>query len=143
MYFLDADSTLEKPMWRQLCTQQHNRDSTVRSATDSTELKFEGAGTLFANQSPLRYSVPFFYGRFRDMVLIYVFRPNENLRFTHSPSGGGLTVSQDDTNPAWDFQLIIPQPKTGQEYGLHGRLIYKRWIDRQDVLNRVSEYLAH
>ena len=89
-----------------------------------------------------RYSQPFFYGRFRDMVLIYVFRPNPHIRLTHSPSGGGVAASGEDTNPAWDFQLIIPKPKKGIEYDLVGRLIYKKWQDRADVLSEVSEYLS-
>jgi len=142
MYFLDAESNLEKPLWRQLCTQQHNRDSTVRNAHDPTKLTFEESGTLFANESPLRYSTPFFYGRFRDMVLIYVFQSTSNLRFTHSPSGGGVTSKGDDTNPAWDFQLIVPKPTAGQKYTLRGRMIYKKWEGRSNVLAEVSKYLA-
>ena len=141
MYFLDADSTRQKPLWRQLCTQQHNLNSTVRFAGDRIELSFESDDALFANESPLRYSAPFFYGRFRNMVLIYVFRPDPNLRFTHSPTGGGMTADGTDTNPAWDFQWIIPQPEKNHEYQLQGRLIYKPWRGRQDVLAEVARYL--
>ena len=142
MYFIDAESSLEHPMWKQLCTQLHNRDSTVRHASEAVELMFQGRETLFANDSPLRYSTPFFYGRFRNMVLIYVFRPGAGLRFTHSPSGGGRTTNGDDTNPAWDFQLIVTDPQPGEEYRLEGRLIYKEWTNRDDVLSEVSEYLS-
>ena len=141
MYFIDAESTLEKPVWRQLCTQQHNHFSTVRSAQGNRRLNFEKSDTLFTNVSPLRYSVPFFYGRFRDMVLIYAFRSNAYIRFTHSPSGGGSSANGDDTNPAWDFQLIIPKPKKGKEYGLAGRLIVKKWQGRADVLNEVHQFV--
>ena len=140
MYFIDGESTLVKPLWRQLCTQQHNRDSTVCSEKNSTVLDFEERDTLFASVSPLRYAVPCFYGRFRDMVLIYLFRPNPNLRFTHSPSGGGTSSKGDDTNPAWDVQLIIPQPVAGREYELVGRLIYKKWDGRNDVLNEIRQF---
>ena len=142
MYFLDSQSRLHDPIWRQLCTQAHNRDSTVRGADDSAELKFESTDALFANLSPMRYSTPFFYGRFREMVLIYAFQPNSNLRFTHSPSGGGRSATGDDTNPAWDFQLIIPQPMAGSDYELQGRLIYKKWQGRDDVLAEVADYLG-
>ncbi|MCA9128260.1 MAG: hypothetical protein KDB22_14305, partial [Planctomycetales bacterium] len=76
-----------------------------------------------------------------NMVLIYVFQPNSSIRFTHSPSGGGRSATGDDTNPAWDFQLIIPQPKAGHEYELNGRLIYKEWQGRNDVLAEVAAYL--
>ena len=75
------------------------------------------------------------------MVLIYVFRENQNLRFAHSPSGGGRNSAGNDTNPAWDFQLIIPNPQKAQEYQLEGRLIYKPWKGRADVLTEVSRYL--
>ncbi len=74
------------------------------------------------------------------MVLIYLFRPNPNLRFTHSPSGGGTSSKGDDTNPAWDVQLIIPQPVAGREYELVGRLIYKKWDGRNDVLNEIRQF---
>ena len=141
IYFLDGESSLTQPTWRQLCTQQHNRDSTVKQNQDSTELKFETGDTLFSNISPMTYSAPFFYGRFRNMVLIYVFRENQNLRFAHSPSGGGRNSAGNDTNPAWDFQLIIPNTQKGQEYQLEGRLIYKPWKGRADVLAEVSRYL--
>lgn len=142
LYFIDGEADLEKPMWRQLCTQLHNRDSTVRAVNDEVKLTFANDEALFANESPLKYSVPLFYGRFRNMVLIYVFQPNPHLRFTHSPSGGGQTKAGDDTNPAWDFQLIIPDPRAQQEYDLHGRLIYKKWLGRDDVLDEARRYLA-
>ena len=142
MYFIDAKADLKKPLWRQLCTQLHNRDSTVRGADDTSELTFQENSTLFANVSPLRYSAPFFYGQVRNMVLIYVFKPNPGLRFTHSPTGGGVAVQGDNTNPAWDYQLIVPDPKKGQEYRLEGRLIYKEWTGRDDVLAEVAGYLT-
>lgn len=97
---------------------------------------------MFNNISPLRYSVPFFYGRVRDKVLIYAFKPGPIVRFSHSPSGGGRTRSGDAQNPAWDFQLIVPDYKPGVEYGLEMRLIYKPWAGRNGVLEEVRKYLA-
>ena len=141
-YFLNAGSTLDNPQWRQLCTQQHNRHSTVRHELDTAELKFENSdSTLFGSLSPLRYSEPFFYGRFRNMAMIYVFEPNPNLRFAHSPSGGGTSKTGDDTNPAWDYQLVVPEYEIGKEYSLKGRLIYKPWKDRADIIAEVRKYL--
>ena len=56
IYFLDADSTLDNPLWRQFSTQGHNRDSTVRGRSDNVDLKFRDSGsTLFSSLSPLRY----------------------------------------------------------------------------------------
>ena len=142
MYFLAAESNLQNPMWQQLCTQAHNRDSTLKNVADTTELEFDAKNVLFGNLSPLKYSSPFFYGRFRNMVLIYVFQPSTDIRFTHSPSGGGRSAKGDDTNPAWDFQLIIQEPKPNREYQLNGRLIYKEWKGRDDVLAEVAAYLS-
>ena len=141
IYFIDAESTLDQPVWRQLCTQQHNRDSSVRSKDDHEKLMFERPNsTLFASVSPLRYAEPFFYGRFRNMVLIYVFEPDPRLRLTHSPSGGGANQQGDDTNPAWDFQFVVPRFQVGKEYRLTGRLVYKPWKGRGDVIAEVRKF---
>jgi hypothetical protein len=142
IYFLREGSTLENPQWVQFCTQAHGRDSTVRHENDKAELPMPPASdSLFNGLSPLRYSAPFYYGRVGDMVLIYIFKPNPYLRFAHSPSGGGRTPAGDDTNPAWDFQLVIPDYEIGKEYGLQMRAVYKPWKDRADVVNEVRKYL--
>ncbi len=142
IYFLEAGSTLEKPVWVQFLTQEHNRDSTVRNQKDSAEIQFDPSRpTLWNHISRLRYSAPFFYGRFRNMVLIFIFDPDPNIRFSHSPSGGGGTRKADGYNPAWDFQMIIPGYEIGHEYRLNARLVYKPWKDRQDVLLEVRRYL--
>lgn len=144
MYFLDAASTLDQPLWRQFCTQQHNRDSSVSSKNERLDLNFEKPGeTLFSSASPLRYGEAFFYGRFRNMVLIYIFQPNDNLRLTHSPSGGGTAASGDDTSPAWDFHLIVPRYEVGKDYRLSARVVYKPWVDRDDVIAEVRKYRDH
>lgn len=141
IYFLNENASLEQPVWRQLCTQRHDRDSTVRGRDDQLDLEFQSAGeALYSNLSPLRYSTSFFYGRFRNMVLIYALETDQTLRFAHSPSGGGTTPDGRDTNPAWDFQLIIPEPVAGAEYKLNGRLIYKKWEGREDVLAEVKQF---
>jgi hypothetical protein len=144
IYFLREGSTLDAPQWVQLATQSHGRDSTVRPAGDAKELELPKDPTLlFANMSPFHYSEPFYYGRVGDgeMVVIYIFRPNHYLRFAHSLSGGGRSVSGDDTNPAWDFQLVIPEPQARKEYGLDMRVVYKPWAGRADVLKEVRNWL--
>jgi hypothetical protein len=141
-YFLAPGSTLDAPVWVQFLTQQHDRDSTVRSAEGGADVPLNrDKKCLWTEISPLRYGAPFFYGRFQNMVLIYIFEPNPNIRFAHSPSGGGETPAKDGHNPAWDFQLIVPDYKVGQEYPLHMRLVYKPWVDRADVLQEVRRYL--
>jgi len=145
IYFLGEDASLEQPVWEQFLTQQHDRDSTLRCQADDVHLDFEeGPLTLWRSLSPLRYSVPFYYGRFRNMVLIYVFKPGSTVRFAHSPSGGGRAESgtHKQSNPAWDFALIVPDYEVDQPYSLEMRAVYKRWAGRQDVLDEVSQYLA-
>jgi hypothetical protein len=142
IYFLGREAAGRQPQWIQFSTQVHGRDSTVLPAGEVKEVTAgDEPTTLFRNISPLRYSRPFFYGRFRDMVLIYMFRPDPNLRFAHSPSGGGPSASGDDSNPAWDFQLVIPEPQRDREYGLEMRVVYKPWVSRADVLEEVRKWL--
>lgn len=142
IYFLTEGSSLEKPMWFQYCTLKHNRDSTVCHEKDNYVIPFETGGeSLFRAIAPVRYSEPFFYGRVGDKVLIYIFKPGPCIRFSHSPSGGGATPDKQAQNPAWDFQLIIPDYEAGNEYGLEMRLVYKPWVSREDVINEVRQYL--
>jgi hypothetical protein len=65
------------------------------------------------------------------MVLIYMFDRPDGIRFSQSPTGGG------ESNPAWDFQFLIPGFETDRAYGYRARMVYKPFVDRQDV---VSEY---
>jgi len=143
IYFLGDGSSLESPRWIQFCTQEHNRDSTVCSENDRVNIAFQGTEkTLFTAISPLRYAVPFFYGRIREQVLIYIFQPGPLIRFAHSPSGAGATEKGDDTNPAWDFQMIIPDCEPGTSYTLDMRLVCKKWQGRDDVLEEVRRFLS-
>jgi hypothetical protein len=143
IYFLQGSSSLEAPQWVQFCTQMHGRESTVRSVGDKTDFAMgEDPRSLFRNMSPLRYAEPFFYGRFRDMVLIYIFRPNPYLRFAHSPSGGSRNAAGDDTNPAWDFQLVAPEAEALKGIGFSMRVVYKPWAGRGDVLREVQAWLG-
>lgn len=143
IYFLEAGSTPDAPKWLQYCTQRHGLNSTVRGADDEIPMEGpESTTNLFVSTSPLRYALPFYYGRFRDHVLIYMYEAKEGgvIRLTQSPSGGGKTPDETDTNPAWDVQLIVPNPKAGTWYGMKARLIVKPWEGRDDVLKFVKAH---
>ncbi|MFB3902388.1 MAG: hypothetical protein ACE15E_02960 [Acidobacteriota bacterium] len=143
IYFLGNKSTLDKPFWVQFMAQQHVRDSTVvGEAAEDLPLDTK-TRALWTDISPLRYSVPFFYGRFRNMVLVYIFKPGQGqeVRFAQSPTGGGNTRAGDGRNPAWDFHLVIPRYVGNRAYVLQARLIYKPWVGREDVLREVWQYL--
>ena len=68
------------------------------------------------------------------MVFAYLFsEPEEGtIRFTQSPNGAG------EGKPAWDFQYILPDFEVGKQYAIKLRVIYKEWINSQDIEN---EYL--
>ena len=131
-----------KGVWQQLCTQAHNDESTVRHADDKLDLKTrQGLGNaLFLNMSPLRYDEPFYYGLFRRHLALLMFDRTEVVRFTHSPSGGGLNKELQTTNPAWDFQFILPKYEVNQEYRLRARLAYREQCDRAEVLREVDAW---
>jgi hypothetical protein len=57
------------------------------------------------------------------------------IRFSLSPSSGGPV--KPGTNPAWDWQFIVHDYEVGGHYGYKARLVYKKWVSREDV---VAEY---
>jgi len=88
-----------------------------------------------------KFDEPFFYGRFGDMVLIFVFDTPRWLRFFLSPSGAGASLIPGKTSSAWDFEYIIPEKEyqVGKEYTLRLRLIYKKYEGDEDVLKEVRK----
>jgi len=83
-----------------------------------------------------RFDGPFYYGRLGKMVLILIFDTPHWLRFFCSPSGGGNSLLPDRSCPAWDFEWIIPATayEVNREYHLRMRLVYKKFISDDDVL---------
>jgi hypothetical protein len=130
--------------WQQLCTQQHNDESTVRHRDDRLELRFsEGyPPALYRNLSPLRWDEPFWYGLFRNQIYIMMFEPTPQVRFTHSPSGGGVNRQEQTANPAWDFQYLVPRYEVNREYGFRARLAYRPRCSRREVVREVQTWLA-
>ncbi|MBN2129610.1 MAG: hypothetical protein JW741_08940 [Sedimentisphaerales bacterium] len=74
--------------------------------------------TLVFNRSNHRYSEPWYYGVSGPMALVLLFRPQDRVRFSQSPSGGG------PGNPAWDFQWFIPRYEVGTHYRFVMRAMY-------------------
>jgi hypothetical protein len=128
--------------WQQLCSQQHNDESTVRHRDDQFELKFSpGLGdALYRNLSPLRFDQPFYYGLFRKHIYIVMFDRTAGIRFTHSPSGGGLNKEMETSNPAWDFQYILPRYEVKKEYTFRARLAYRERCGRDEVLREYTNW---
>jgi hypothetical protein len=131
-----------KDLWLQHCTPAHDTLSTVVHSKDDFEMTFARGhrDCLYMNFSPLRYEQPFFYGLFRDMTVILMFDRTEGIRFTHSPSGGGTNTERQTTNPAWDFQYVIPKYDVNIDYGFKGRLVYRPRCSREDVLKEFETW---
>ena len=135
IYFQGCEKRDPSQKWIEAYSREHGVESTHVGMNDSIELYFApNFNARLANHfSNYRYALPFFFGRFHNMVLAYMFESSEMIRFSQSPTGGGKT------NPAWDFQLIIPDLKKGREYTYRARLIYKPFISEEDI---TSEYLS-
>lgn len=114
--------------WLELNTPEHNTDSTVCRIDIEPELPHEMLrDTLAYSYSDLAWIRPFFYGRWRNMVFALMFESGHDLRFTHSPTGGG------DGNPAWDFQWVIHEPQVDEEHHLRARAFFKPWEHERDI----------
>lgn len=139
IYFPGGWDTRGENLWCQLCTQEHNRDSTVRHRADKFQMKFEPGApdALYKNFSPLRYDLPLFYGNFEDHLFAVMFDRFEGIRLTHSPSGGGVNKQRNTTNPAWDFQFLISTYEINRDYSFRARSLFREKCSRDELL---SEY---
>jgi len=131
-----------KKRWQQHCTPAHDHQSTVLHADNKFDLRFEEGTrpTLFKNFSPLRFDEPFYYGVFDRHVFILMFDRCENIRFTHSPNGGGENAGLESSNPAWDFQFIVPKYEVLQDYGFRARVAYREACPRSEILAEVDSW---
>jgi len=76
-----------------------------------------------------------FYGRFRDMVLVHMFKPRSNVIPYTSPSGGGLRPGGQLRNPAWDWRVTVSRGVlSNKEASFLVRAIYKKYINDADIL---------
>lgn len=131
-----------KGTWLQHCTPAHNALSTVVHEKDDFKLSFaeDHRDCLYKSLSPLRYDVPLFYGLYGRHIFILMFDRTAGLRLTHSPSGGGFNTAAQTTNPAWDFQYVLPQYEVNKEYELRARLIYRERCGRDAVLKEYDAW---
>jgi hypothetical protein len=138
IYFIGIEEKKSDTTWIAAYSEEHGLNSTHRSIKDDYNFFFaENFNAKLANHySVYRYVLPFYFGRFRKMVLAYFFESDEIIRFSQSPTGGG------DDNPAWDFQYIIPSPKIGQEYSFKARMIYRPFISKKDLCDEYENWKA-
>lgn len=131
IYFLGRDTESDKEKWIGAYSIKHGFASTHIGVDDNFNLfAVPGFNVTLANHySNYLFTKPFYYGRFNNMVFAYLFpKPKEGIiRFSQSPTGGG------PNNPAWDFQFIIPDFIVGKEYSYQVRLVYKEWVDAENI----------
>lgn len=141
MYFLGGLDK-QKNLWTQFYTQWHNDQSTVRHCDDTFEMTFAPGSrdTLFKSLSRFRFDQPFFYGNFDDLVWLVMFDRTTGIRFTHSPSGGGANAALQTTNPAWDFQFLVPKPEVMKEYSFRVRTVLRPRCSRAELLAEFQKW---
>lgn len=141
MHFLGSPAD-QSPAWTQLCTQFHNDQSTVKHRSDDYEARWDPdqREALFRNFSKLRFDSPFFYGNFGELMWVVLFDSSEGIRLTHSPSGGGFDTSRRTSNPAWDFQFLIRNPKVNMARSFAVRTILCPAIDRNLLPDMAAEW---
>jgi len=103
-----------------------------------------GTNGFWDGFSDLRFDpkYPLFYGRFDDMVLIFMIerRWGQDLIPYMSPSGGGYSEEFQRKNPAWDYRFWLRGLTPGQEVAIRSRLVYKPFVSQDDVLAEYEKW---
>lgn len=136
IYFRGMDDHDTQPRWVGAWSEEHGVSSTHRSVDDDHDFFFAGNfNARLANHfSEYRFTEPFFFGRYGDMMLGFMFDAAEVIRFSQSPTGGGRL------NPAWDFQYLIASPREGRKYGFKARMVYKPFISETDMAEEYKRW---
>ncbi len=126
--------------WQRLATREHNDHSTVCHVGMEPELENEltSRESLAYNYSHLAFTRPFFLGRRGRMVFAMMFDRSDEVRFSHSPTGGGMTGER--VNPAWDFQFVMQDCPLNVEQTLRARMVYKPWVDERDIVQEFERW---
>ncbi|MHA1368741.1 MAG: hypothetical protein ACTSWN_04145 [Promethearchaeota archaeon] len=129
----------KSPSWIYYETPAHGVNSTVCCDPSQKRLNFNNEiqeRWLFIVYANCFYErdFPLFFGCNRGLMMLLLFQEHDLLRFVHSPCGAGIK------RPAWDFFIVIPKPKVDKDYTIHGRIVFKPFISKNDVLNEYKIY---
>ncbi len=139
IHFKGYDTGASKtPRWIRGITPSHGTLSTHVGADDQRVFEHDDKFplTLAFNRSKHRFVEPWYYGVSHGMALVYMFRPQDQMRLTQSPSGGGKG------NPAWDFQCFFPNYKIGERYQIVMRAMYIPYESPEQIETATKSHRA-
>ena len=122
-------SELKKPAWIRASSPGHGLLATHLNVADMRTFKHDQDFplSLVLNRSRFRYAQPWYYGVSHQMAWVQMFRPQDHIRLTQSPSGGGKG------NPAWDFQYLIPDYQVDKRYQMVMRGLYVPFESKEQI----------
>lgn len=124
--------------WIRGVTPSHGVDAVHLSTKDDRTFKHDEDFplSLVFNRSAYHYTEPWYYAVSHGMAYVAIFRPQDQVRFVQSPSGGGAG------NPAWDFQYFIPDYEVGRRYQMVMRTMYAPYESAEQVRRVSQSHLA-
>jgi hypothetical protein len=124
------------PRWIEAVSPDHGVRATHLAADDRRAFPHDWSFpfSLVFSHSGFRYDEPWYYGVSHGMAYAQVFRSREHVLLTQSPSGGG------QGNPAWDFQVFIPDYEVGLRYTLVMRALYLPYHSAEQVRLAVEQH---
>ncbi len=133
-----ANQLNSETQWIRGVTPEHGVRPTHLAFNDQREFPHDPQFpmTLVFNLSDWRYREPWYYGVSHGMAFVQMFRPQDQVRLSQSPSGGG------DRNPAWDFQWFIPQYEVDKRYHFAMRAMYLPFESTDQVTKATAAHRA-
>jgi hypothetical protein len=124
--------------WVRGVTPSHGKLSTHLAADDRRDFPHdpEFPLTLVFNLSEYVYVEPWYYGLSHGMAFVQMFRGQDQVRLSQSPSGGG------EGCPAWDFQWFIPRYEVGAVYRFVMRAAYVPFESSEQIVRATAAHRA-
>lgn len=124
--------------WVRGVTPAHGTLSTHIAETDNRQFPHDEPFplTLVHSLSNHRYAEPWFFGINHGMAFVQMFRKQDQVRITQSPSGGG------NGNPAWDFQFYASPYEPNKIYRFVMRAAYLPYTSPEQIETATRKHRA-